>query len=156
MKHFSREEWILLKKDEFDKRQREQMEAHLTSCEFCLDIFLSLIDDEDISQGEKCISPDFTDSLFFELRKIQKPIRKHGYPREKKKNLFIYYMAASMVTLILMNGGLFQSIAGPEIFNTSKRIENKVSVNWPEKVVSGAHNWILNFEVDGRGGFNFE
>lgn len=156
MKHFSRDEWILYREDQLVGEQRGKMENHLTKCNSCLDTFLSLIDDEEIAKAQKCISPDFTDRLFFKVRKIQKPIHKHSYHREKKENLLIYYMAASMVTLVLMNGGLFQSMMGPEVFNTSKRIENKVSVNWPEKMVSGAHNWILNFEVQGKGGYNFE
>lgn len=155
MRHFSEEEWVLYKNHQLDVEKTLQMENHLAKCDHCLDTFLSLIDDEEIAQAEKDISSDFTDRLVFKIKE-QKPVRKHRW--EKKKNLFIYYMAASIVTLVLMNGGLFRNMIEihPEIFNTSQRIEHKESMNWPEKVVEGTHNWILNFEAPGKGGFNFE
>jgi len=156
VKHFSKDEWILYNEGQFTDEEKGKMEDHLTQCDYCLYTFLSLIDDEDIAQGEKSLSPNFDDKLFIKVKKMQGPIKRHKQHRERKKNLLIYYMAASIVTLVLMNGGLFHSFIEPEVFNASKRIENQVSVNWPEKVVKDAHNWILNFEVYGKGGFNIE
>ncbi|TCO71047.1 hypothetical protein [Marinisporobacter balticus] len=152
MNHYDQIQWILYKKGVLSIEASEKMEDHLSMCDQCLEIFLSLIDEEEIKSAHQMISPDFTASIIHEANTIKNDFMKRKYKPEHK-NLFIYYTAAAMVTLVLMGSGFFytlvntvpsitQSAVSQEHFMQTNRI-----TNFSEKVVNKTSDFINHFEV---------
>lgn len=160
MKHYSREQWILYKAGRISEENALIFEEHLTECDACRQTFLSLIDDEEISQAESQMSEDFSQRVLAKAKKSYKPksVNRKKIQQDKKSNLFMYYIAASIVTFMLMSWGMFEGMvnAVPELTAASNKFENRISINLHEKIVSGAHRWIQNFEEQGKGGFDNE
>lgn len=149
MKHYDHIEWILYKKNLLDNNIYEKMENHLYECDDCLDIFLSLIDDEEIKIAEHIIPENFTPNIMDEIKNIR-PLKKK-IKRAKKKpqitnDFFIYYTAVASVAIILTAGGFFgklvdsvpqitvkvsaqeNKIMGNAIYELSERITNKIAM----------------------------
>lgn len=160
MKHFKEAKWRLFKERMCPKDMAEVMEDHLAACEPCRDIFLSLIGEEEIAQGAELLSPDFS-------RRVMAAVKNNGGQRvagkknrlgRREKNTPVYFAVAAAITLILMGGGLFQSLdrfispfaTGSMVFERPPA--EPVIMGWPDKLVDRAANWMYNFETQGKGG----
>lgn len=160
MKHFSREQWVLYKMGRIPKEDALILEEHLTECDDCLETFLSLIDEEEMDCAESQISPGFSDRVLAKVENLHKPvsINRNKTRQDKRKNLFMYYIAASIVTFMLMSWGMFKGMvnAVPDLTAASSKFENRINIDLPEKIVGGAYKWIQNFEEQGKGGLDNE
>src|SRR5699024_8337414 len=151
MRHYDDVEWTFYKQEVLSENKTQKMEEHLYNCDECMDIFLSLINNDEIDEAEEIISKDFTDEV---LNSIEK--QKHELKQELKtikrrkedrfKSIFGYYVAVAAVTIILTWGGFYSSIVDilpqvaeetvianvskePNIIsNVSERIVNKTSI----------------------------
>lgn len=160
MEHFNREEWHLYKKGRYPAEKLEIMRDHLAQCDQCLDVFLSLIDADEISRAERSISPDFTQRLMDRVEKEGQPSladkkQRFFYPGQ---NIFAYYAAAAVVTLIFMGSGVFHNLAQdmPQVaINTvsQERMQDRdVYQNWSDRIVERTAAWIENFEKQDKRG----
>lgn len=165
MKHFGAKEWELYKKGFYTAKRLGEMEAHLYECDRCLEIFLSLIEDEETRSANQNISPDFDEKVMGSVREIQKH-RPRKYPQKTASTaskLITYYLAAAMVTIMLMSAGFFQVMARqiPAValslsLTDKEKTECRVKIAWPAEVVSRTNRWIANFESGKKGGFDIE
>ncbi|HHV83774.1 MAG TPA: hypothetical protein GXX43_08985 [Tepidanaerobacter syntrophicus] len=150
MKHYSKEELASYKAGTLSEKDSDILEEHLTKCDMCCEMFLSMIHNEEIRQAQSKISLDFPTKVLCQVKKQRKvePMYKKKAESPEKRNLFMYYIAASIVTFMLMNFGMFDKIANivPVANATSYRAECSMNIDFPEKIVSGAHEWIQNFE----------
>ncbi|MGI5860367.1 MAG: hypothetical protein ACOX8P_13845 [Tepidanaerobacteraceae bacterium] len=160
MKHYSREQWVLYKTGRIPEENALIFEEHLRECDGCLETFLSLIDEQEIDRAKNQISQDFSHRLMTQVKKVRKPEPANSKKtwQDKRKNLFMYYIAASVVTFMLMSWGMFEGMvnAVPDLAAASGKFENRISTDLPEKIVGGAHKWIQNFEEQGKGGLDSE
>jgi len=164
VKHFGTKEWELYKKGFYTAKQLDEMEEHLYECNHCLEIFLSLIEDEETRSANQKISQDFDEKVMGSVRKIPKhrPHRKCLHKSASTANkLITYYLAAAMVTIMLMSAGFFQAMARqiPAMalsFADKEKTECRVKLTWPAEVVSRTNRWIANFESGEKGGFDIE
>lgn len=165
MKHYSKSQWLQYKKGLLAPALLLKMEEHLVQCDVCMQSYLSLIAKEEITRAAGLLSPGFSSGVMMQIRAIPQsaPTRKilspaSGIRGERRKNLLIYYTAAASITLLFMGGGLFQNLVdtGREAMAYTARpqveTQRSVSLDWPDKVVSKAAQWIKDFE--GKGGFN--
>lgn len=150
MKHCSNEELASYKAGTLSGKDSDILEEHLTKCDVCCEMFLSMIHNEEIRQAQSKISLDFPKKVLRQVKKQRKvePICKKKVESTRKRNLFMYYIAASMVTFTLMNFGMFNKIANivPMANALPYQAECSINIDFPEKIVSGAHEWIQNFE----------
>lgn len=146
MGHYSEEEWLRYKKRELAATVCREMEEHLASCEQCLQVFLSLLDQAEIEAKGKLLSPGFTAEV---LKKVG--MRGKRTAKEKLADTFIYYAAAACLTLILVSSGVFHSFvekgfAAPE--HLSLGCMQKRSLGFPDKIANMTALWIENFETE--------
>lgn len=152
MNHYDKKQWILYKNGSLSTEESEKMEDHLSMCDKCLNIFLSLIDQEEINTAQKNIPLDFTDSVINKANIIKNDFSHKKY-KTKRKNIFIYYTAAALVTIVLMGSGFFNTLVNtvPSITQTAINQENFNQTNritiFSEKVVNKTSNFINNFEI---------
>ncbi len=158
MRHYDDVEWTFYKQEVLSENKTQEMEEHLYNCDECMDIFLSLINNDEIDEAEEIISKDFTDEV---LNSIEK--QKHELKQELKtikrrkedrfKSIFGYYVAVAAVTIILTWGGFYSSIVDilPQvaeetvIANVSK--EPNIISNVSERIVNKTSIFINDFEI---------
>lgn len=108
MEHYDYVEWILYKKGLLDTEIQEKMEEHLTLCDKCMEIFLSLIDEEDLDIAKNFIPKDFNEKMLKTIGNIRPiSINKH---RVRKSDFLLYYTAVASVVIIFTASGFFTRI----------------------------------------------
>lgn len=170
MTHYEKEKWILYKKNLLNDKETINMEEHLYTCDDCMDTFLNLIDSEEISIAENLIPTDFTEKI---MDKIDSAIQITGLSskvksnsinnvrskttRKKKmiENIFMYYVAAASVVLVLTAGGVFTKMTEFPIENIavdSERTNEGLGkvYNFSERITNGTNNFINNLGMTNR------
>ena len=151
MKHYDYVEWVLYKNELLDDEIYNEMEEHLFLCDSCMEIFLQLIDEEEMEKVENLVPIDFTNKVMNNIKDIS-PIKR----RIKKKvsnDFFIYYAAVASVAIILTAGGLFDKMVDtvPYIATNISSGENKIKgdmiYNFSEKITSKTSSFINNFGI---------
>ncbi len=160
MSHYSIEKWKSYKNDILKADEKIKMEDHLYNCDECMDVFIGLIDDQEIKLAEENIPSNFTRDI---MKKIDTfvPIAKHDKKKKLIENMFMYYVAAASVILALTAGGIFTRITQIPIENmrldiqgTPKGVEK--FYNLSEKVANNTNNFINNFGIKQEGGKQYE
>ena len=153
MKHYDQVEWSLYKKNLLHKKIYEEMEEHLYECGHCMDIFLSLIDGNEIQDASKMISKDFTDNLMIDLKNITPINKKKTIKPKLPQDFFIYYTAVASVTILLTAGGVFGKLVEsvPQItanisIQEEKSMKNPV-YDFSETITKKTSNFINDFQI---------
>jgi len=155
MKHFHLDEWLLYKNKLLSEEKQIEMENHLYTCDSCMDIFLSLINDDEIDKAATIVPENFTENILKNIGKI-KPIRtkkstKKGY--RKSSDFFLYYAAVASVAIILTAGGVFGKMVDlvPQISVNMSKKESQVKVdtiyNFSESITNRTSQFINNFGI---------
>ena len=157
MKHYDYLEWLLYKEKALSKEKSKEMEEHLYICDNCMDIFLSLIDREEVDRAERSISTNFTSDVMNNIQKVKyKPKSKVEKSRHRVKDIFGYYVAVAAVAVILTVGGFYSGMVDmvPHVAkSTVERYNNNtlnVIFNMSENIVNKTSSFINNFEVSNR------
>lgn len=142
MKHYSAEEWRAFYRKE-ESMDLLAMEDHLLKCDECLDLFLLAVEQADLNAVERRIPADFS-------RKVSNMLLEPVIPELPRKDfrprwLAANYVAAALLTVMLMGGGVFQAliIKASEVpvkhpsSNYSQKINSFLS-SWPEQLMDSA------------------
>ncbi|MEQ8174953.1 MAG: hypothetical protein ABRQ26_07755 [Syntrophomonadaceae bacterium] len=154
MKHYSAEEWSAFYRKEASL-DLLAMEDHLLECDKCLELFLLALEQADLKSIEQRIPADFTQTTGQRLRSpvvLELP-RKDFKPRWLAAN----YVAAAILTVMLMGGGVFQTLAlkASEVPvrhspNYSQKINSFLS-SWPEQLMDSTWGRIEKLHtLDGK------
>ncbi len=149
MKHFQEDKWLEYKNENLKESERIEMEDHLYNCDKCMEIFLSTIEEEEITGAGAYISIDFTENI---MRKVAKAV----LTKERKKkrlinDFFLYYAAVASVAIILTAGGLFGKMVEtvPKISLSIDKEENQIKpetiYNISEAITGKTSDFINNF-----------
>lgn len=154
MKHFNEKEWQMFRRGEYSQKESRLMEVHLRGCQQCVETFLRSIDEEDVVRAQKAIPPDFTDTVISMIdRERHAAVAPKGSGMlAKSQNLLVYYAAAAVLTIALMGGGAFQAFVKgySHVADTTKlnspKIEQKLDIQFSNKIVDHTHQLIIRFE----------
>jgi anti-sigma factor RsiW len=107
MNHYNHEDWTRYINDELLEDQREKVEDHLYSCDQCLELYMSLVNQSD--QLPELTNDDFTEDLMKQL-----PLEKQSASRKKTfaQHPLFHYGIAATITFALMSSGFFQNLTG--------------------------------------------
>lgn len=159
MRHYDEVEWKLYKKDILNEQMHREMEEHLFHCDDCRDIFLSLIDDEEIEKAGTFISNDFQENLMKNIQKIKYatiPIDRDKYKKKKKfyNEMLLYYTAVASVAIFLTGAGVFNSVVDkiPDISRTIEKEKVAIETNKINEFSKSVLNITSNFAE----GFKFK
>ncbi len=98
MKHITKESLLTYIKAE--SNQEREIENHLLECEACTDIYFSIVEEVEMNG---VLSDDFTDVTLHQIE------QKSPAPSKKKhSNVFVHYLVAAGLTILLTLTGVFQ------------------------------------------------
>ncbi|NLW22857.1 MAG: hypothetical protein GXY88_06340 [Tissierellia bacterium] len=153
MKHFDYMEWVFYKEGVLSREKQLEMEEHLYTCDQCMDIFLSLIDEKEVERAEESLSIDFTNKVMKSIENIkyiQRPKLKKG--NGSFKDIFIYYAAVASVAIVLTVGGFYSGLVDmvPKVAQStnikeSSKFPNRIA-DISGKIVNRTTDFINNFE----------
>ena len=153
MKHYDYIEWIFYKKKVLSEEKMTEMEEHLYTCDDCMNIFFSLIDDEEVEKAEKSLSLDFTANIMINIENMKyMPKPKVSKSKIRSKDILIYYMAVASVTIVLTLGGFYNGLVDMVPYVTQSTTINQ-NINLPNmvadisgKIVNKTSDFINDFE----------
>lgn len=155
MKHYDYVEWVLYKNNLLDDEIHEKMEEHLLLCDECMEVFLSLIDEEDMDRAGVFIPEDFTYKVMDNIKNITPMKKKVKRPTKKISNdFFIYYAAVASVAIILTATGFFGKMVDtvPQITSNisveKSRFKANTIYNFTEKITNNTSMFINNFNLN--------
>lgn len=150
MKHYDYVEWLFYKKNMLSIEKMDEMEEHLYSCDECMEIFLSLIDEEEIRMASTIVPEDFNKNI---MKKIQSSkVRKIQPIKKPVKYPFGYFVAVASVTIVLTLGGVFTNLVDtvPNISASISTLEQPDRpsriFNLSEKIVNRTSKFIVSIE----------
>ena len=151
MKHYDYVEWLLYKTKSLPDEKLDEMEEHLYNCNLCMDIFLSLISEDELDLASQIVTDNFTSNV---VNKISKNKLKKIEPKDNKKGFnyqFMYYVAVASVTIFLTIGGFYTNLvdAVPKITNSLETIEKRRPnhiAKFSDEIVNATSNLLLSIE----------
>ena len=150
MKHYDYVEWLFYKKNILSIDKMNEMEEHLYNCDVCMEIFLSLIDEEEINQASEIVPKDFNENIMSKIQSSK--IKKIQPPKKPVKYPFGYFVAVASVTIVLTLGGFFTNLVDtiPDISASVSMLEKGDRPNpifdLSEKIVNGTSKFIGSIE----------
>lgn len=150
MKHYDYIEWLLYKNGMLPKEKSEEMEQHLYSCNTCMEIFLSLIDEKEERHAGEIIPDDFTSRV---INNIQKTKNKKPKIKQAKKSFNYqlgYYAAVASVTVILTLSGFYADLvdAVPKLSDSAQTTEKRPSIiaDFSNSIVDSTSSFLFSIE----------
>ncbi|NLC03916.1 MAG: hypothetical protein GX787_06525 [Tissierellia bacterium] len=150
MKHYDYVEWLFYKKNLLTIEKRHEMEQHLYSCDLCMEIFLSLIDEEEIRAASEIVPKDFNQNIMGKIKSNK--VKKISPPKKATKYPFGFFVAVASVTIVLTLGGFFTNLVDtvPNISASISTVDqrdrpNRIS-DLSQKIVNGTSEFIGSIE----------
>ncbi len=157
MKHYDYVEWLLYKNKALSSERVEEMEEHLYNCDLCMDIFLSLIDVEEIKIAEAAIPEDFTNKVINKISnsKVKNVQTKDIQKKDFKLNFqFGIYAAVASVTVLLSLSGFFTNFvnAVPKLTASIQLIEESPNYigDISNSIVNSTSSFLYNIDNNER------
>lgn len=154
MKHYDDIEWIFYKEKILSDEKQIEMEEHLYTCDRCMEIFLSLIDKQEVDKAGDSISENFTVDLMANIENLRyKPKTKVKKSNTRFKDMFVYYAAVASVAVALTLGGFYSGLVDmvPQIGKSTVKRHNinapNVVADVSGKIVSKTSSFINSFEI---------
>lgn len=124
MRHYDLVEWKLYKENLLNRNLYQEMKDHLFTCHDCMEIFISLIDHEEVEKAGNLIGDEFTFQLMKDIENINKTTKQNKFKKKKQKynEILLYYTAVASVAIFLTGAGVFQRLVDriPHISNNIK------------------------------------
>lgn len=156
MRHYMDEEWLDFHRGQLPGKTIKDMEDHLVSCEICMNSFLKNVQKEDIDKARKILPDDFTASTMFYIKGKSRPepsVSHKNTWKERWQNIFIYYVAAAILTIVFVGGGVFQSLVDnySQFSRTAcslehQKMQDSIRLNWSGQIADRTARWIEDFE----------
>lgn len=154
MKHYDYVEWLLYKTKALSDEKLDEMEDHLYNCDICMDIFLSLIDEDEAEFAGQIVSEDFTSNLMDNISKNKVKVIERKDTKKPFNYQFMYYVAVASVTIFLTMGGFYSNLvdAVPKIsesIETPRQRPNHIG-KLTDGIVNSTSNLLLSIENIGK------
>ncbi|AEV67322.1 hypothetical protein [Acetivibrio clariflavus] len=139
MGHYSEEKLLLYSEGCVDERLEKDIEEHLLICEDCRDRYIQIVECYHMDGIENQISSQFTDNVMKRI-KTDSDRKKAGKRKKVTPEVFLYYVAAACITIMLSCNGILDSLVSgfsdmtTSIARTPARIEQRVPNGWTEKL----------------------
>lgn len=150
MKHYDYVEWLLYKTKSLSIEKLDEMEEHLYNCDLCMEIFLSLIDEEEVIMASEVVPENFTLNVMESISKNKIKTIEENNSTKAFNYQFMYYVAVASVTIFLTMGGAYTNLvdAVPKISKSIERpreMENHIG-KFSEGIVNSTSNLLLSIE----------
>lgn len=150
MKHYDYIEWLFYKTKSLPVEKLDEMEEHLYNCDVCMEIFLSLIGDEELDVAGQVVAPDFTSKVMDQISKSKVKVMESRNAKKSFNYQFMYYVAVASVTIFLTLGGFYTSLvdAVPKINQSIEEVRERPNHigKLTEEIVNSTSNLLSSIE----------
>ncbi|WP_285768663.1 hypothetical protein [Peribacillus sp. SI8-4] len=152
MNHVSRDGWVAYLADEIPEYLKIEYENHLYSCDECLSIYMEVLETEEASVVS--ISDDLADSVMKEIKREKGDAEEEATHIRKENSLRTiarHYLIAAGFTILLMAGGVFQSLT--EYVDSVETTSVKETKSLTDGLINKTFNWMDSIEKKNKEGF---
>lgn len=151
MSHYTPEQWSDFKQHNLTETVCREMEQHLQVCDQCMDLWLELITDTEMAQAAQIIPDNFSQNTL-KLAQAQPPLSLSAN-RSKRRKLMAYYTAAAAITLMLVSGGVFQSIVDGLSAESTHHVSayqgpTQMLYSWPAWLGRTSHAYLQKIDLN--------
>ncbi|MFD6438224.1 hypothetical protein ACFWDG_00065 [Peribacillus sp. NPDC060186] len=155
MNHVSEAEWIAYLVDEMPDALKIEYENHLYSCDECLTVYMEAMEraESSLNVGEL----DIADSVMGSIAQLNEGSFEETKQIRKEKSLRTitrHYLIAAGFTILLMAGGVFQSLT--EYVDSVESSTVKENQTLTDGLIDKTFNWMDSIERKNKEGFRNE
>ncbi|MGE7767625.1 hypothetical protein [Peribacillus sp. NPDC096540] len=155
MNHVSEAEWITYLADEMPDALKIEYENHLYSCDECLAVYMEAMERAESSLNVEDL--DIADSVMDSIAQLNKVSFEEAKQIRKEKSLRTitrHYLIAAGFTILLMAGGVFQSLT--EYVDSVESSTIKENQTLTDDLIDKTFNWMDSIEKKNKEGFRNE
>jgi anti-sigma factor RsiW len=168
MKHFNVAEWSEYAEGRITVEKQRELEAHLYSCEACLQLYMDCVAQLDTQPVEGVPEPDYMedkwiDEIMSRIEEQKQPFQSLSLSPPRKLALYrrpvFHYSLAAAITIILMATGIFQGITGgmDQLPLATKQMQDtSYTDKWMNKTVAMLDTIQLKAKLIEKGGSNHD
>ncbi|MGE6379490.1 hypothetical protein [Peribacillus muralis] len=154
MNHVPKAGWVTYLADEIPEDLKIEYENHLYSCDECLSVYLEAMEME---ADTLFISTDIAGTVMDSImRKKSAPLEEAAQIRKEKslRTIARHYLIAAGFTILLMAGGVFQSLT--EYVDAVESSSVKETKSLTDGIIDKTFNWMDSIEKKNKEGFRNE
>ncbi|AOH53109.1 hypothetical protein ABE28_002005 [Peribacillus muralis] len=154
MNHVPKAGWVTYLADEIPEDLKIEYENHLYSCDECLSVYLEAMEME---ADSLFISTDIAGSVMDSImRQKSAPLEEAAQIRKEKslRTIARHYLIAAGFTVLLMAGGVFQSLT--EYVDSVESSSVKETKSLTDGIIDKTFNWMDSIEKKNKEGFRNE
>ncbi|MFJ7754207.1 hypothetical protein ACQKGI_17490 [Peribacillus muralis] len=154
MNHVPKAGWVTYLADEITEDLKIEYENHLYSCDECLSVYLEAMEME---ADSLFISTDIAGSVMDSImRQKSAPLEEAAQIRKEKslRTIARHYLIAAGFTVLLMAGGVFQSLT--EYVDSVESSSVKETKSLTDGIIDKTFNWMDSIEKKNKEGFRNE
>jgi len=156
MKHVSEAEWAAYLADEIPEALKIEYENHLYSCDKCLSAYMEAMEREETSldiEGFDIAGPVMDSISRLKGGAVVEEAKQHR--KEKSvRTITRHYLIAAGFTILLMAGGVFQSLT--EYVDSVESSSDKKTQSLTDGLIDKTFNWMDTIEKKNKEGFRNE
>ncbi|WP_312812315.1 hypothetical protein [Sedimentibacter sp.] len=153
MNHYDYVEWLLYKNKAMSNKKMKEMEEHLYNCQACLDIFLSLINEQEENYAGDIVPSDFTPKVLENITKSKIiKLNTHRVNKVKKSINYQlgYYAAVASVTIFLTLSGFYTNLVDsvPKITASIQEVQVRQNLiaNLSDRIIDSTSSLLFSIE----------
>lgn len=151
MNHVSKAGWVAYLADEMPEDIKIEYENHLYSCDECLSVYMEAMEMEEASL---LIVGDIADSVMKSIKREKGGAEEEATQIRKEQSLRTiarHYLIAAGFTVLLMAGGVFQSLT--EYVDSVETTSVKETKSLTDGIIDKTFNWMDSIEKKNKEGF---
>ncbi|MFE4811934.1 hypothetical protein ACFQ9Y_12315 [Peribacillus simplex] len=157
MNHVPEAEWVAYLADKIPEAQKIEYENHLYSCDKCLSAYIEAMEKEEISQDIEGFDIDIAGPVMDSIGRLKGgSVEEEKQHRNEKslRTITRHYLIAAGFTILLMAGGVFQSLT--EYVDSVESSSEKEAQSLTDGLIDKTFNWMETIEKKNKEGFRNE
>jgi len=153
--HVPEAEWVAYLADEIPEALKIEYENHLYSCDKCLSVYMEAMEKEETSLDLEGF--DIAGPVMDSISRLKGGSVEESWPHRKEKSLRTitrHYLIAAGFTILLMAGGVFQSLT--EYVDSVESSSDKKTQSLTEDLIDKTFTWMDTIEKKNKEGFRNE
>ncbi|MBO1000377.1 hypothetical protein IOC57_21885 [Bacillus sp. SD075] len=155
MNHVPEAEWVAYLADELPEALKIEYENHLYSCDKCLSVYMEAMEKEENSldmEGFDIAGPVMESINLLKCGSVEEA--KQHKKEKSLRTITRHYLIAAGFTILLMAGGVFQSLT--EYVDSVESSSEKETQSLTDGLIDKTFNWMDSIEKKNKEGFRNE
>ncbi|MGZ9815336.1 hypothetical protein ACXM0N_05220 [Peribacillus simplex] len=157
MNHVPEAEWDAYLADEIPEALKFEYENHLYSCDKCLSSYMEAMEKEENSldiEGFDIAGPVMESISRLKVDSVEEAKAKQHRKEKSLRTITRHYLIAAGFTILLMAGGVFQTLT--EYVDSVESSSEKETQSLTDGLIDKTFNWMDSIEKKNKEGFRNE